>query len=84
MFQVGLVWQGGNGVDDLLREQMDLDIIKGKLLVIENTNIIKHIIKSIFLSNIIQNYLCVILNFMFEFKSDILYNQFLIFYYSSD
>ena len=30
IFQVGLVWQGGNGVDDLLREQMDLDIIKGK------------------------------------------------------
>jgi hypothetical protein len=24
--QVGLVWQGGNGVDDLLREQMDMDI----------------------------------------------------------
>ena len=23
-----MVWQGGNGVDDLLREQMDLDIIR--------------------------------------------------------
>ena len=22
--QVGLVWQGGNGVDDLLREQMEM------------------------------------------------------------
>ena len=29
--QVGLVWQGGNGVDDLLREQVDQDIIRGRL-----------------------------------------------------
>ncbi|TRY78649.1 hypothetical protein TCAL_06617 [Tigriopus californicus] len=29
--QVGLVWQGGNGVDDLLREQMEMDIIRGRL-----------------------------------------------------
>ena len=29
--QVGLVWQGGNGVDDLLREQVNQDIIRGRL-----------------------------------------------------
>ena len=29
--QVGLLWQGGNGVDDLLREQVDRDIIRGRL-----------------------------------------------------
>ena len=29
--QVGLVWQGGNGVDDLLRDQVDQDIIRGRL-----------------------------------------------------
>ncbi len=29
--QVGLTWQGGNGVDDLLREQMEMDIIRGRL-----------------------------------------------------
>jgi len=33
--QVGLVWQGGNGVDDFLREQMEMDIIRGRL---GNTN----------------------------------------------
>ena len=29
--QVGLVWQGGNGVDDILRDQVDQDIIRGRL-----------------------------------------------------
>ena len=29
--QVGLVWQGGNGVDDLLRDQVSQDIIRGRL-----------------------------------------------------
>ena len=28
---MGLVWQGGNGVDDFLREQMEMDIIRGRL-----------------------------------------------------
>ena len=34
--QVGLVWQGGNGVDDLLREQMEM-VTKNNNDGVENT-----------------------------------------------
>ncbi|XP_071749339.1 uncharacterized protein rsh isoform X3 [Lepeophtheirus salmonis] len=29
--QVGLVWQGSNGVDDILRDQIEMDIVQGRL-----------------------------------------------------